>query len=376
VKLRTRLVVAFAAVAVGTAGAIALAAPLVIGQSYERLGVMGPNASAGPGGGGQGGGRGIQAGVRAETVLRDTSLTILLVAAGAAVVATGIGLAVSRSLTRPLERLEAGAAAVARREFDHRSGLADRADEFGALGRSFDAMAAELAAAEASRRRFLQDAAHELKTPLAVIEATTSAILDGVYPASSAHVGTVRAQARLLARIVDDLRTISIAEGGRLPLRRQPLDLAALLSDVATSHAARAAERGQRLLVEPTSEALTVEADPDRMRQVLGALVDNALRHAPDGGEVRLVAEHRGSRTAAGPVVRVAVSDTGPGFAGADLPRVFDRFYQADESRDRASGTSGLGLAIARALVEAHGGTIRAANRPAGGAEVSFELPA
>jgi two-component system sensor histidine kinase BaeS len=380
VSVRTRLAIAFALVALGTALAVAATSPYIVGRGFARLqaGVDGGSGSqGGPGNGGQGQGQGGPGnggqgqGIHADEVQRETVLSIVVVSLAAAGIATLVGVVVAGRLTRPLRRLEAAAESVAAGDLGRRSGLADRPDELGSLGRSFDGMAQALADADETRRRFLQDAVHELRTPLTVIETTSSAILDGVYGSESRHLETVRDQARLLSRIVDDLRTISLAEGGALPLEHERIEVRALLQTVAGAFGARAAERGIRLAVEPTGSTPSVVGDRDRLRQALGAVIDNALRHTPAGGTIQLAAH--------GPTdgfVRLEVGDSGPGFGPEDLPHVFDRFYQADRGRDRSTGTSGLGLAIVRALVEAHGGRVGAADRPDGGAVVWLELPA
>ena len=311
-----------------------------------------------------------------------TIIRLILAALLAASVASLFGLLAAGRLVRPLTRLEQAAADVARGDLGRRSGLADRSDEFGQLGRTFDSMASQLQSADETRRRFLQDAAHELKTPLAVIDATSSAIMDGVYTPERRHLETIRDQSRILARIVDDLRTISLAEGGHLPLERRPLDARAMLDSVAAGFEARAASASISLSVEGP-KGLIVEADPDRLRQVIGALVDNALRHTPENGSVQISAR---PIQAAGvvvtprpgtarPVVRIAVEDTGEGIPAEALPRVFERFYQADPSRTRGTGTSGLGLSIVRALAEAHGWRVGAQNTPEGGARLWIDLP-
>jgi two-component system, OmpR family, sensor histidine kinase BaeS len=313
----------------------------------------------------------------------NTIIRLILAALAAAAVASLLGLFGAGRLVRPLTRLELAAEAVARGDLGRRSGLADRSDEFGQLGRSFDSMAGELQVAEQKRRRFLQDAAHELRTPLAVIEATSSAILDGVYTAERRHIETIRDQSRVLARVVDDLRTISLAEDGHLHLERRPLDARALLDSVAAGFEARAAAGSVALAVEGPGGVM-VDADPDRLRQIVGALVDNALRHTPDGGSVQLNVSGlgplaggvTGKASAARQMVRFAVEDTGPGIPAEALPRVFERFYQADPSRSRGTGTSGLGLSIVRALAEAHGGRAGAENLAGGGARLWVELPA
>ncbi len=300
---------------------------------------------------------------------RATSSTLLLIASVAVLAASLLGFVLADRVLRPLRRLGDAASAVAGGDLARRSGLGARRDEVGELGRSFDTMASALQAADDQRRRFLQDVVHELRTPLTVIDATSSAMLDGVYPLETDHVETIREQAHLLARIVDDLRTLNLAEIGKLPLAMQAVDATELLAATATAFEARATAVGQRLEVE-AEPGVAVTGDPDRLRQVLAALVDNALRHAPPGGEVRL-------RThGTGPVVRFEVEDTGPGVAADDLGRVFDRFFEADEARDRAAGHSGLGLAIVRALVEAHGGRVGVENVPASGARFWFELNA
>ncbi len=307
-----------------------------------------------------------------------TILRLLLAAAGAAVAASLLGLLAAGRLVRPLTRLEQAAVAVAHGNLGERSGLAERRDEFGQLGRTFDSMAGQLQLADETRRNFLQDAAHELKTPLAVIDATSSAILDGVYTPERRHIETIRDQSRILARIVDDLRTISLAEGGNLPLNKRPQDVKHVLESVAAGFEARAAADQVKLSVEAPG-GISVEVDPDRLRQMLGALVDNALRHTPAGGAVRLVASASMTPVRTGPprpVVRLAVEDTGPGIPEEALPRIFERFFQADPSRSRGTGTSGLGLSIVRALAEAHGARVGAENRAEGGARLWVELPA
>ena len=375
-SLRTRLAAAFALVALLTAIAIALAAPAIVGRGFAAMQVdpaasgMGPGMGQGlgPGRGNGAGAAGGMGGQHAAQVQQETTQTIIAVAVVAAGLASLLGILLAARMTRPLGRLEHAAAEIARGHTEVRSGLGDRRDEIGSLGRSFDGMAAELQAAETTRRRFFQDAAHELKTPLAVIDATTSAVLDGVYPHDDRHLETIRAQSRLLGRIVDDLRTVSLADAGTLPLRRERVDVEPLLAAVARDMGPRATAAAITVTTQ-AGGAPAVTADPDRVRQVVAALVDNALRHTPRGGWVRLDARVEGAWAV------LAVTDSGPGVAKADLPHIFDRFYQADEARDRSTGTSGLGLAIVRALVEAQGGTVTAANEPGAGARLEVRLP-
>lgn len=361
-SLRLRLTAAFALVAVLTAGAVALATPAIVGRGFAL--VEGAAATGSPLGGGRG--PGPMAGAHAQQVQQDTVVALIGVALIAAAGASLLGFALARGIARPLGTLEGAAGAIARGDLARRSGLADRTDEVGSLGRSFDTLAASLEGADEARRRFLQDVVHELKTPLAVIDATTSAVLDGVYEHDDRHLETIRGQARQLSRIVDDLRTIGLAESGVLPLRLAPTPLAPLVDDIASAFGAAVAAAGGSIDVSAPG-GLTVRADAVRLRQAIAALVDNAVRHAP-GTPIAIEATPRAG------AVRIEVRDGGPGIPEADLPHVFERFYQADESRDRTAGTSGLGLAIVKAIADAHGASVGAANVTTGGARFWIDL--
>jgi two-component system sensor histidine kinase BaeS len=343
-------------------------------QGAQASGVPSAGNGLGPGHGlGPGAGMGIGQGAYLAQAQQETTTTIIVVAIVAAAIASLLGALMARRLARPLEQLEEAAGAVARGDLSARSGIAGRGDELGSLGRSFDAMAADLERNDASRRRFFQDAAHEMKTPLAVIEATAAAVMDGVYEHDDRHLETIRSQARLLGRVVDDLRTISLAEAGALPLRLEPVRLGEVLPSIGTAFAARAVAAGVTLSTGiAEGVTLVVTADRERLGQTIAALVDNAIRFAPAGGHV-LVRGGPSPRSAS--LARVEVLDDGPGIPVADLPHVFDRFYQADASRDRGSGTSGLGLAITRAIVDAHGGSVGVENVAGAGARFWIDVP-
>jgi two-component system sensor histidine kinase BaeS len=195
--------------------------------------------------------------------------------------------------------------------------------------------------------------------------------MDGVYGHDDRHLTTIREQARLLGRVVDDLRTISLADTGALPLSLGDIRLGEVIASVAVAFAAKAEARGVALVAAPAAGPdVVVMADRDRLAQAVATMVDNAIRFASPGGGVEI----RGSTT--GPMTaRIEVIDDGPGVPPADIDRVFDRLYQADVSRDRASGTSGLGLAIARAIAEAHRGRVGVENRVGGGATFWIEVP-
>jgi signal transduction histidine kinase len=189
-------------------------------------------------------------------------------------------------------------------------------------------------------------------------------MLDGVYPADEAHLRPILDETRVMARLIEDLRTVSLAESGSLPLHREPTDVAIVAAEVARSFQPRGEAAGVQVVAEPPDDLPLVDLDPIRIREVVANLVDNAIRYAGPGGTVRiLVSEGRGS-------IVVEVADTGPGIAPELLPSVFDRFSKSAESRG-----SGLGLAIARAIVEAHGGRISAESPPSGGTLIRFEIP-
>jgi two-component system sensor histidine kinase BaeS len=362
--LRIKLALIFAIVAIATATAVAMLTPSIVSRGFERVQSEDAQRAAG-----QGLGPGPRAGARAGQVQEETTITIVAIVALAAAGASVLGFIVAGRLVQPLGRLRTAAADVAAGDLRRRSGLADRADEIGQLGRSFDTMAEALERSDVARRRLFQDAAHELKTPLTVIDATTTAILDGVYQHEDRHLETIRQQSRLLGRIVDDLRTVSLAESGAMPLTIAALRVDAILTEVAQGFAALADLTGVNLTRGADATGVEVMADPERLRQLLAALVDNALRHTPSGGTVALE-----SRQEPG-WVTLAVRDSGPGIDPDDLPHLFERFYRADPARDRGSGTSGLGLAIVRALAMAQGGSVGGQNIPGGGAQFWVRLP-
>ena len=289
-----------------------------------------------------------------------------------------VGAWVFRSFGRPLASVMSAADTVAAGD------LSVRLDEnvpgeMGRLARSFNRMTAELKRSEQARRSLTADVAHELRTPLHILQGNLEGVLDGVYEPTPEHIRATLDEARLLRRLVDDLQTLSLAEAGQLPLHRQVVSAADLLADAQTSFSGPAAAVHVSLAVElqGSPDELTVEVDPDRIDQALTNLVANALRHTPPGGKITL----RALPLEGG--VRLQVQDSGPGIAPEDLPFIFDRFWKSDRARTRpepqepesqpdleddATSHSGLGLAIARQLARAHGGDLQAASpaRPGG----------
>lgn len=228
---------------------------------------------------------------------------------------------------------------------------------------SFNEMAARLHANERQRRALLADVAHELRTPLSVIRGNLEGMLDGVYPRDDDHLGPVLEETEVMARLLEDLRTLSTAEAGELRLHREPTDAAELVAETVAAFGPRAAVAGIAL-TEAVAPMPEFDADPVRLRQVLDNLLVNALRHTPAGGSVRVEVRPEGA------AVSIAVCDTGRGIPAPDLPHIFERFWKTADS-----GGSGLGLAIARGLVEAHGGTIRVESQVGLGTTIRFTVP-
>ncbi|MEZ4725581.1 MAG: HAMP domain-containing sensor histidine kinase [Caldilineaceae bacterium] len=247
--------------------------------------------------------------------------------------------------------------------------------EFQQLARSFNRMTEELARTDQQRRNLTADVAHELRTPLHIIQGNLEGILDGVYQPTPEQIEATLEETRLLARLVDDLQTLSLAESGQLPLVQEPVDVGDLVADVVTSFSGQAEAAGIDLSIVdcrlPVAHTpLVVQGDAGRLDQVLSNLVANALRHTPAGGAITLATAVQDRQ------VRITVTDTGEGIAPADLPFIFDRFWRADRARTHTGGAgSGLGLAIANQLVQAHGGAIQVASELGKGTTFTLDLP-
>ncbi len=294
--------------------------------------------------------------------LGRVAATFLLVAVFLAIV-TGAGM--GRRVVRPVGELIDAARRIEAGDYGVRVTEPPRPRELRDLTVAFNTMAERLEAEEATRRRLLADLSHELRTPIAVIEGHLEAVLDGVYPADAAHLDPILDETRVLDRLIDDLRTLSLAEAGALALHREATDIGHVIDDVVAAHRPRAEAGGAGMETEVEPGIPELELDPVRMHQVLANLVDNAVRYTPAGGRVRVSAHRVGDR------LEVSVIDQGPGLAPDVRASLFDRFVKA-----RDSPGSGLGLAIARAIVEAHDGRIRADAGPGGvGTAVSFSLP-
>jgi two-component system, OmpR family, sensor histidine kinase BaeS len=231
-----------------------------------------------------------------------------------------------------------------------------------AVSGSFNRMAARLEEEDERRRRLLADLGHELRTPLTVIRGEIEAVLDGLHEPES--LSSVIDEVDLMERLLEDLRVLTLAEAGRLQLHREPTDISAVIGDVVSSFSTALQAHNVESQMEVEAGLAELDVDPYRLRQVLSNLVSNALNQMQDGGRLEVSAHLEQS------VVRIEVADTGPGIPPDRLEQVFERFVKSGDSTG-----SGLGLSIARDLVEAHGGTIAAANRPDGGAVFSIALP-
>jgi two-component system OmpR family sensor kinase/two-component system sensor histidine kinase BaeS len=287
-----------------------------------------------------------------------------------------IGSQFYRRVGSPVVDIMAAADAVADGDFSVRLSEEDMPGQFGRLKRSFNRMTAELERAEQQRRNMTADIAHELRTPLHIIQGNLEGVLDGVYAADNEHIAATLEETRLLARLVDDLQTLSLAEAGELHLHRERVPVADLFSDIQTSFSGPAAAAGVTLevMLPPGEPLLEIDVDPDRMEQVLTNLVANAIRYTPAGGRILLKAEPLQTEDRPSGSC-ITVQDNGKGIAAEDLPFIFDRFWRADRSRTHHPGAgSGLGLAIARQLIQAHGGRIQATSRLNEGTTFTIEL--
>jgi signal transduction histidine kinase len=295
----------------------------------------------------------------------------------------------AQRLSRPLRDITRAAQQLAGGQLDVQVRRAP-IRELDELTQAFNAMARSLEQADKQRRQMTADIAHELRTPLTIIKGRLEGLQDGVYSPTPDEVERLLGETALLERLIEDLRLLALAEAGQLPLYREPLDPLDLLASARSAFAGQAEAQGVALHVEAAGELPQIDADPQRMAQVLANLVANALRYTPEGGSIVLSASQEteddrrktiddGNRLQ--PTVHrpssivFQVSDTGHGIAPEDLPHVFDRFYRADRSRTRGSGGAGLGLAITRQIVAAHGGLIWAESELGHGTTISIALP-
>jgi two-component system sensor histidine kinase BaeS len=300
--------------------------------------------------------------------LERTNRSSLYAALAAVVIALVPGIFLARSLTRPLRALTAATRALAQGHLEQQVPVHSQ-DELGQLAKSFNQMSSDLARATQLRRQMTADIAHDLRTPLTVMAGYLEALRDGVLPPSPERLKTLHQEAQHLSRLVEDLRLLSLADAGELTLNRESVSPGSLLEQAAAAYRHQAERQGIELKVDTAPALPNVHVDPDRMAQVLGNLVSNALRYTPAGGQISL-----GAAQDAGHVL-LTVQDTGAGIPPDELPHVFDRFYRGDRARAGDGGESGLGLTIARSLVHLHGGTITVESTLNRGTTFTIALP-
>ena len=293
---------------------------------------------------------------------------LLVAGAVAAVVALVIARWLARGMTQPLRDMVQAARRMETGDYSQRV-VTDSRDEVGRLADAFNRMSAELDGLEMLRRELVANVSHELKTPISALRAHLENLLDGVEEPNPETLQVMLVQSERLGRLVDQLLDLSKLESGDVPLQREPVEVAPLVAQVLSEIQVARPEAAVSLSEELPVDLPPVYADRERVHQVLFNLLDNAVRLTPGGGRVTVIASrHDGS-------VDVVVADTGPGISPEDLPRVFERFFRVDASRSRDDGGTGIGLAIARSVVEAHGGRIWAESEPGRGSTFTFELP-
>ncbi len=269
-----------------------------------------------------------------------------------------------RRMSAPLDDLLAASRRVAGGDYSTRVAI-HGPTEVRSLAAAFNTMAEQLDADDRQRRSMLADVTHELRTPLTVIQGNLEGMLDGVYPPDEGRLRSILEETQILSRLTDDLRTLSQAESGTLELKREQVDLGGLIRDTIGAFRSQADAGGVRIEFAEPPTSITLNVDPERIRQVVSNLISNAVRYSPRGSAVQVTLSVDGSGA------RISLADSGPGIAAADLPHVFDRYYKSADSRGM-----GLGLSIAKYIVEAHGGQIRAESAAGQGTTIWFTLPA
>ena len=303
--------------------------------------------------------------------IERTNLTLLYGALIGAVVALFLGIFLSRTITRPLRELTEATHAVSQGDLSQQVPVRTK-DELGELANAFNKMSAELLRSVNARRQMTADIAHELRTPLSLIFGHAEAVHDEVLPPSKENFEIIREEAERLGHLVDDLRTLSLADAGELSINPQIIEPGQLLQEVASLYQFQMKKRDISLELDIASPLPKLEIDPGRMTQVLTNILDNAARHTPEGRRIVLSARQIHER------VELAIQDSGPGLPPEETDRIFERFYRADASRQRdvvAPGGSGLGLAIAKSIVLAHNGQLWAESGPEKGLKVIISLP-
>jgi len=302
-----------------------------------------------------------------QQYLNRTNLALLYSALGALAVALVLGIILARALTHPIRNLTTAIRAIAKGDLKQNVEVGSR-DELGELAAAFNQMSADLDRLTRSRRQMTADIAHDLRNPLTVIGGYIESMREGVLKPTPERLDAIQTEVQHLQRLVEDLRILSQAEAGELRLDLEPVSMAALADRMIQSYRPLADKQGVILTTDIRTDLPHINADPDRLAQVLGNLITNSLRYTPRGGRITLEAAQVQND------LILTVNDNGRGIPPESLPHVFDRFYRADQARTHADG-SGLGLAIAKSIIEAHGGTISAGSQPGAGTMIRITLP-
>ncbi len=296
------------------------------------------------------------------------NMTLFYGALIGAVIALLLGAFLSRSLTRPIRELTKATHAVSEGDLSQQVPVRSK-DELGELAQAFNRMSAELSRSVNTRKQMTADIAHELRTPLSLILGHAEAVHDGVLPPTHENFEIIREEATRLEHLVNDLRTLSLADAGELSIQVQTIEPQRLVNEVSSLYQYQAQRKNITFQLDLAPHLPNIEVDPGRMTQVLTNILDNALRHTPEGGRILLAAQEVND------MVELSIQDSGPGLNLEDIDRIFERFYRADPSRQREDGGSGLGLAIAKSIVQAHGGQVSAESEPGAGLKVKIRLP-
>ena len=302
-----------------------------------------------------------------DEFIRRIGNSIFLSAVGTILLAFILGAILSRTITRPIRELTKATHEMADGKLGQQVPVRSR-DEIGELASSFNKMNSDLARSFNLRKQMTADIAHELRTPLALIIGHAEGVHDGVLPPSKENFEIIREEAERLEKLVNDLRTLSLADAGELSVEFQPVEIHKFLSDIQSHYLAPFNQKCITLNLMP-APVLLVNLDPSRFSQVLTNILDNALRFTPEGGRVDM------SIRQSGDLIEISIQDSGDGVTAEDAAHLFDRFYRADESRNRDAGGSGLGLAIAKSIVEMHKGKIWAESETGKGLKVIIQIP-
>jgi two-component system sensor histidine kinase BaeS len=297
-----------------------------------------------------------------------TNRTLLFGALIGAVIALLLGVFLSQTLTRPIRELTRATHAVSEGDLSQQVPVRSD-DELGELAQAFNRMSTQLSRSVNARKQMTADIAHELRTPLSLILGHAEAVHDGVLPPSRENFEIIREEAARLEHLVNDLRTLSLADAGELSIQPQTIEPGRLVQEVAALYQVQAQRKNIAFALDIAPNLPAIEVDPGRITQVLTNILENALRHTPENGQIVLGARQAGDR------IELSVQDSGPGLKSEDMDRIFERFYRTDAARQRVDGGSGLGLAIARSIVQAHGGQVSAESEPGKGLKILISLP-